>query len=149
MTRVSYSQRFEASLLLMCAHEAQGSTTSFGLLLTWSLWPQRTIFATGANYENLGNDKHLTVVKRTCNENGGPNILLLACFHTTPGGPSWTPQPHAAPIGTVLPEAKRARAISVSIRRRNNGSSVTRVTKPSAPAKAPSSIGCAPRQRPW
>src|SRR5437016_8626749 len=92
---------------------------------------------------------HLTVVKRTCNENGGPNILLLACFHTTPGGPSWTPQPHSAPIGTVLPEAKRARAISVSIRRRNNGSSVTRVTKPSAPAKAPSSIGCAPRQRPW
>jgi len=28
--------------------------------------------ATGANYENLGNDKHLTVVKLTCNENGGP-----------------------------------------------------------------------------
>src|SRR5437660_2770469 len=92
---------------------------------------------------------HLTVVQLTCNENGGPNILLLACFHTTPGGPSWTPQPHSAPIGTVLPEAKRARAISVSIRRRNNGSSVTRVTKPSAPAKTPSSIGCAPRQRPW
>src|SRR5437762_13965526 len=92
---------------------------------------------------------HLTVVQLTCNENGGPNILLLACFHTTPGGPSWTPQPHSAPIGTVLPEAKRARAISVSIRRRNNGSSVTRVTQPSAPAKAPSSIGCAPRQRPW
>src|SRR5881296_3572149 len=92
---------------------------------------------------------HLTVVQLTCNENGGPNILLLACFHTTPGGPSWTPQPHSAPIGTVLPEAKRARAISVSIRRRNNGSSVTSVTKPSAPAKTPSSIGCAPRQRPW
>src|SRR5438046_462757 len=92
---------------------------------------------------------HLTVVQLTCNENGGPNILLLACFHTTPGGPSWTPQPHSAPIGTVLPEAKRARAISVSIRRRNNGSSVTSVTQPSAPAKAPSSIGCAPRQRPW
>jgi thioredoxin reductase len=49
----------------MCVHEEQDSTTSFGIFLTWSLWPQRTIFATGANYENLGNDKHLTVVMHT------------------------------------------------------------------------------------
>src|SRR5215216_3249585 len=92
---------------------------------------------------------HLTVVQLPCHANGGPNILLLACFHTTPGGPSWPPQPQAAPRGTVLPEAQRARAIAVSMRRRHNGSSVTRVTKPSAPAPAPSSLGCAPRQRPW
>jgi hypothetical protein len=45
----------------MCVHEEQDSTTSFGIFLTWSLWPQRTIFATGANYENLGNDKRLSV----------------------------------------------------------------------------------------
>jgi hypothetical protein len=45
----------------MCVHEKQDSTTSFGIFLTWSLWPQRTIFATGANYENLGNDKRLSV----------------------------------------------------------------------------------------
>ncbi len=29
---------------------------------------------------------HLTVVKLTCNENGDPDILLLARFHTQPGG---------------------------------------------------------------
>jgi hypothetical protein len=29
---------------------------------------------------------HLTVVKRTCNENGDPDILLLARFHAQPGG---------------------------------------------------------------
>jgi hypothetical protein len=45
----------------MCVHEEQDSTTSFGIFLTWSLWPQRTIFATRANYENLGNDKRLSV----------------------------------------------------------------------------------------
>jgi hypothetical protein len=61
MTRVAYSQRFEASLRLMCVHEEQESTTSFGIFLTWSLWPQRTIFATGANYEILGNDKRFSV----------------------------------------------------------------------------------------
>src|SRR5438034_11143686 len=92
---------------------------------------------------------HLTVVKLTCNENGGPSILLLACFHTKPGGPPWTPQPHSAPMGTALPEAKRARAISVSIHGRNSGSSVTSVRRPSALQKARCSIGGAPRQRPW
>src|SRR6516165_11300151 len=90
---------------------------------------------------------HLTVVKLTCNENGGPNILLLACFPTTPGGPSWTPQPHSAPIGTVLPEAKLARAISVSIRRRNSGSSATSARRRSVPPQAPRFTACAPRPR--
>src|SRR4029450_2898454 len=91
----------------------------------------------------------LTVVTLTGNENGGPNILLLACFPTKPGGPSWTPQSHSAPIGTALPEVKLARAISVSIRRRNSDSFVTSARRPSAPPKARSSIGCVPRQRLW
>ena len=29
---------------------------------------------------------HLTVVQLTCNENGDPDILLLARFHAQPGG---------------------------------------------------------------
>ena len=29
---------------------------------------------------------HLTVVHLTCNENGDPDILLLARFHAQPGG---------------------------------------------------------------
>jgi hypothetical protein len=29
---------------------------------------------------------HLTVEKLTCNENGDPDILLLARFHAQPGG---------------------------------------------------------------
>src|SRR5215475_12761595 len=92
---------------------------------------------------------HLTVVDLTCNKNGGPDILLLACFYTKPGGPSWTPQPYSAPMSTALPEAKLARATLVSIRGRSSASSVTRATKPSAPAEVRSSIACAPRQRPW
>ena len=47
MTRVSYSQHFEASLLLMWTYEEQDSTTSCGIFLTWSLWPQRTISLLG------------------------------------------------------------------------------------------------------
>src|SRR6266516_1892416 len=47
MTRVSYSQRVEASLRRMGAHEEQESTTRFGVFLTWSLWPQRTISLPG------------------------------------------------------------------------------------------------------
>ena len=39
------------------------------------------------------------------------------------------------PNGTALPEAKLARAILVSIRRRNSGSSVTSAIKRSAPRK--------------
>src|SRR5215510_13141436 len=66
---------------------------------------------------------HLTVVKLACNKNGGPDILLLACFHTKPGGPSWTPQPYSAPMSPALPEAKLARVTSVSIRGRSSGSS--------------------------
>src|SRR5262249_51149240 len=56
------------------------------------------------------------------------------------GGQAWTPQRHSAPIRTALPEAKQARAISISIRRRSSASSATRVTQPSALAKALSSI---------
>src|SRR5262249_61602360 len=92
---------------------------------------------------------HLTVVKLTCNKNGGPDILLLACFHTQPGGPSWTLQPYSAPMSTALPEAKLARATLVFIRERNSALSVTSATKPSAPAEVRSSIACAPRPRPW
>jgi len=44
----------------MCAHAAQESTTSCGIVLTCSLWPQRTIFATRAHDENLGNDKRFS-----------------------------------------------------------------------------------------
>ena len=92
---------------------------------------------------------HLTVVKLTCNKNGGPDILLLACFHTKPGGPSWTPQLHSAPMRTAMPEAKLAMGTLVSIRGRSSGSSVMSATKPSAPPPARSSIGCVPRQKLW
>jgi hypothetical protein len=57
------------------------------------------------------------------------------------------PTPYSAPISRALPEAKSARATLVSTHVKTSGSSVTRVTKPSALAKAPSSIGCALRQR--
>ena len=53
------------------------------------------------------------------------------CFHAQPGGASWTPQRYSAPMGTAMPEATLARAISVSIRVRSSASSATRVTKPS------------------
>src|SRR5712691_11786419 len=32
---------------------------------------------------------HESVVRFICHENGGPDILLLACSPTTPGGSSW------------------------------------------------------------
>src|SRR5215831_9782845 len=41
----------------------------------------------------------LTVVKRTCNENGDPDILLLARFHAQPGG-AW----HGSHDG-ILPQS--------------------------------------------
>ena len=85
------------------------------------------------------------VVKQT----GVQTYFSWQCFHAQPGGASWTPGRHSAPTGTALPEAKSAGAISVSIRRRSSASSATRVIKSSAPAKGPSSIACAPRQRPW
>src|SRR5262245_8238608 len=90
-----------------------------------------------------------TVGRCTCNANGGPDILLLVRSPTLLGGQAWTPPRHSAPISTALPEAKRAKATSVSIRRRSSASSAMRVTKPSVPAKARSSIGCAPRRRRW
>jgi hypothetical protein len=34
----------------------------------------------------IGVALHLTVVQLTCNENGDPDILLLARFHAQPGG---------------------------------------------------------------
>src|SRR5262249_33605386 len=42
----------------------------------------------------------LTVVKRTCNENGDPDILLLARFHAQPGG-AW----HGSHDGILPPSA--------------------------------------------
>src|SRR5206468_1923795 len=59
-TRVASSQRVETFLrrIRMERHE---STTSFWILLAGSLCPQRTLFATRANYEILGNDKRLAV----------------------------------------------------------------------------------------
>jgi len=38
---------------------------------------------------------------------------------------------------------------SVAIRARSSAASATSVISPAAPATVPSSIGCAPRQRPW
>ena len=35
----------------------------------------------------------------------GSRHTLLACFHTSQGGPSWTPQLHSAPMSTAMPEA--------------------------------------------
>src|SRR4029453_10682778 len=67
--------------------------------------------------------QHSTVVSYACNVNGGPDILLLVRCPTLLGGQAWTPRQHSAPIRTALPEAKRAREISVSIRRRSSASS--------------------------
>src|SRR5213082_2700186 len=51
---------------------------------------------------------------------------------TKRGESSWTPPRYSALISRALPEAKPAKAIAVSIRRRSNGSSVTRVKTCSA-----------------
>src|SRR4029450_10146957 len=85
------------------------------------------------------------VVKPT----GFQTYFSWQCFHAQPGGVSWTPRPYSAPMSTAMPEATPAKAILVSMRRRSSASSATRVTQPSVPAKVPSSIGCALRQRPW
>jgi hypothetical protein len=92
---------------------------------------------------------HVTVVRYACNANGGPDILLLVRSPTLLGGASWTPPRHSVPIGLALPEGKRARATSASIRARPGASSARSVAKRLAPLPARSSIGCAPRQRRW
>src|SRR5262245_58099995 len=86
---------------------------------------------------------HLTVVRRTCKGNEGPDILLLACSPAQPGGRSWTPQRYSAPIWRALPEAKPARATSASTRARTSGSCVLNATRRSAPRKAPRFTACA------
>src|SRR5262249_47601668 len=91
--------------------------------------------------------QHSTVVSYACNVNGGPDILLLVRSPTLPGGQAWTPRRHSAPISTALPEVKRARAISVSIRRRSSASSATRVIRRLVLPRARCFTACAPRPR--
>ena len=64
---------------------------------------------------------HSTVGRFACKQNRGPDILLLVRSPTLLGGQAWTPQQYSAPIRTVLPEAKLARAILASIGGRNRG----------------------------
>jgi hypothetical protein len=51
------------------------------------------------------------VVQFSCDENWGPDILLLVCSQAKPGGQSWTPASSSARIWSALPEDKQARAI--------------------------------------
>ena len=60
----------------------------------------------------------MTSTKAWCSEiaknTGGQTYSSWQGFHAQPGGASWPPRVYAALIGTAPPEAKPARAISVS-----------------------------------
>ena len=92
---------------------------------------------------------HLTVVRCTCNKNGGPDLLLLGMLPSNArrGEPSWTPLSYSAPPWHVLPEARPARATCGSTRVRTDASCARRATRPSAPRTAPHCIACVPRRR--
>src|SRR5215472_11993743 len=90
---------------------------------------------------------HLIVVWSACNENGGPDILLLVRSPTLLGGQAWTPQQHSARIWRAQPEDKPARATLVSTRARTSASSARSATRRSALRKVRHSIACGPLRR--